>query len=131
MLRKSRISMFWFALSLAPAAHAAGLQPVRAADGLVCMSLDAQSAAAMSQQDLPPLLAAPSNNASVVGYPTSIVFVRHPTSTRNGYTQIVRLNGQNAWLASDHLVPWHPMNGAATTCTPSIMSNGHLGTEIH
>jgi hypothetical protein len=120
------------AVGLLPgSAGAQGLTVVRSAPGLKCMSLDAASLAATRQDKLPPVLAQPDANAERVGFPTSIVFVRVPLQERNGFVQMVRLNGQPGWIAQDHLRPWHPMNGGSATCTPSLMSNGRLGTSIH
>ena len=111
-------------------AYAQGLQAVRPAKGLVCMSLDDAAAAATNQQSLPPLRAQPDSSAVVVGYPTSILFTNDPPVTRNGFTEIVRYNGQTGWLGSGHVILWHAANRMPATCTPSIMSNGRLGTRI-
>ena len=111
--------------------HTQGLQAVRPVPGLVCMSLDNASLEATRQEQLPPVLSSPDPTAQTIGYPTSIVFVRWPEIEKNGYVQIVRLNGQEGWISASHLQPWHPKNGGNATCTPSLMSNGRLGTSIH
>jgi hypothetical protein len=117
------------ALSMVSAASA--LTAVRAAPGLVCMSLDSQALGATNQSELPPVLAAPSPSASRIGYPTSIVFVKWPLQKQGGYVAMVRLNGQSGWIAANRLQPWRPPNGGTAKCVPSIMSNGRLGTTIH
>ncbi len=107
------------------------LYPVRPAPGLACMSLDSQALEVTNQSSLPPVLAEPNRSAQTIGYPTSIVFVRSPLVEQHGYIAMVRLNGQPGWIEASRLRPWHPMNGGAASCTPSIMSNGRLGTSIH
>jgi hypothetical protein len=107
------------------------LTPVRPVPGLKCMSLDPSSRAATRQDALPPILASPDPNAPRIGYPTSVVFVKTPVHEQNGFIEVVRLNGQGGWIAADHLRPWRPLNGESATCTPSVMSNGKLGTSIH
>jgi hypothetical protein len=110
-------------------AHA--LTAVGPAPGLVCMSLDSQALQTMQQSDLPPVLSAPNSSATRIGYPSAIVFVKSPLVQVNGYTEMVRLNGQTGWIATDRLRTWHPLNGGTAKCIPSIMSNGKLGTSIH
>ncbi len=111
--------------------RAQGLQAVRPAPGLVCMSLDEHALTATQQSKLPPVLAEPRAGAEKIGHPTSIVFVKSPEVHRNGCIATVRLNGQTGWFEASHLRPWHPANGGSATCTPSVMSNGRLGTSIH
>lgn len=108
-----------------------GLTAVRPVPGLKCMSLDAASRSAMRQDELPPVLMSPDPNAAHIGYPTSIVFVKNPLHEKNGFVEMVRLNGETGWIAASHLEPWRPLNGGSATCTPSLMSNGKLGTSIH
>ena len=128
----SRLTLFALALCCSPVAgFGQGLTAVRPVPGLKCMSLDAASRAATRQADLPPVLASPDPGASRIGYPTSIVFVKTPVHNKNGFVEIVRLNGESGWIAADHLETWHPLNGGSATCTPSVMSNGRLGTSIH
>lgn len=111
--------------------RAQGLQAVRPVPGLVCVSLDQNSLAAVQQNELPPILAKPNAGAQRIGYATSIVFVRWPEVRENGFVAMIRLNGQPGWIEATHLRPWHSPNGGSATCTPSVMSNGRLGTSIH
>lgn len=108
-----------------------GLTVVRPAPGLKCMSLDTASRAATRQDELPPVLVSPDPGATRIGYPTSVVFVKVPVHEKNGFVEMVRLNGEAGWIAANHLEPWRPLNGGSATCTPSVMSNGKLGTSIH
>lgn len=107
-----------------------GLTAVRPVQGLKCMSLDPASLAETNQDALPPVLQTPESNAARIGYPTSVVFVKTPIHEQNGFIEMVRLNGQLGWIAANHLQPWRPLNGGSATCTPSLMSNGKLGTSI-
>jgi hypothetical protein len=120
------IAMIAGSSSIANALTAVGPAP-----GLVCMSLDSHSLQALQQSELPPVLAAPSSSAAKLGYPSSIVFAEWPLVQVDGYTEMVRINGQTGWIATAHLQTWHPMNGGTAKCVPSIMSNGRLGTSIH
>jgi len=123
--------LFGLGVALSPIlSFAQGLHAVRAVPGLACMLLDNKSLEATQQSALPPVFAEPSRGATRIGYPSSVVFVRWPLVEKNGFVAMVRLNGQPGWIAGDHLQPWHPMNGGNAKCTPSLMSNGRLGTSI-
>ena len=131
------MSMKWIflaamaAIAVSPThGNAVGLKAVRPMPGLACMLLDDHDLAVMNQSQLPPIRSAPSASAQKIGYPTEIVFVKWPLQEQAGYAAMVRLNGQSGWIEADKLQPWHAMNGRPGTCTPSVMSDGGLGTNI-
>jgi hypothetical protein len=110
--------------------HAQGIKAVRAIPGYRCMLLSPEDEQAPVQSELPPVLAAPSAMAPRIGYPSGIVFVKWPLHEVGGYTEMLRPNGETGWIATGHLRVWYPMNNTNATCTPSLMSNGRLGTDV-
>ena len=60
------------------AGQAQCLEAVRPIPGYVCMSLIPEDQLVTVQSELPPVLAAPSPTAALVGYPSAIVFVKWP-----------------------------------------------------
>lgn len=109
---------------------AQGVTPVRQAPGLKCMSLDQAALAATRQDELPPIVSAPTPDAQRIGYPGGIVFEKSPRIETNGYVAVVLLNGRNGWIEAARLQPWHPANGGNARCTPMLMSNGLLGQQV-
>ncbi len=112
------------------AGQAQCLEAVRPIPGYVCMSLIPEDQLVTVQSELPPVLAAPSPTAALVGYPSAIVFVKWPLHEAAGYVEMLRLNGQRGWIAASHLRPWRPLNNTNAKCVPSFMSDGGLGTSI-
>jgi hypothetical protein len=107
--------------------HVQGLKAVRPIPGYICMLLTPEDELATVQSQLPPVLAAPSPTAQIVGYPTGTVFVKWPSHNIGGYAEMLRLNWQVGWIDASHLRPWHPMNNQNGKCVPSVMSDGNPG----
>jgi len=107
--------------------HVQGLKAVRPVPGYICMLLTPEDELATVQSELPPVFAAPSRAAKIVGYPTGTVFVKWPLHSVGGYVEMLRLNGQAGWIDAGHLRVWHPMSNQNAKCVPSVMSDGSLG----
>jgi len=73
---------------------------------------------------LPAVFAEPRADARKVGTEPGIVFVRRPLRIENGFAEILRRNGQLAWIADDAVRPMRKANGAEGGCTLTWSPDG-------
>ena len=73
---------------------------------------------------LPPVFAEPRADARKVGTEPGIVFVRYPLRIENGFAQVLRRNGQLAWIADNAVRPMRKANGAEGGCTLAWSPDG-------
>ena len=66
---------------------------------------------------LPPAFAEPRADARKVGTEPGIIYVRYPLAIENGFVQILRRNGQIAWISEDAIRPLRRADGSIGGCT--------------
>ncbi|MGF1277652.1 hypothetical protein [Acetobacter pasteurianus] len=118
------------ALTIAPIpALAAGLEPVKPFAGYTCMMLTETAAQSMDFQHPVSFKMKPSDSAPNAGPVGNQVAVKIGTNVINGYVETVDFAFRPRWVAQKYLVPYHAKADPSATCTPAIMSNGHLGFD--
>lgn len=99
--------------------------------GFQCYALDTQRLH-LSPDDvfkgkgLPPVFDAPIVGAKKVGVESEIIYVAWPLRTENGFTQILRANGQLAWIADNAIRPLRKADGTQGGCKLSQAQNGRI-----
>ncbi|MFK4048205.1 hypothetical protein ACI2KH_25145 [Roseomonas mucosa] len=78
---------------------------------------------------LPRVRAEPRANAPVVGIATISVIVKSPHAARNGYLEVMHLDGRPGWVDQKVLVPWINNNAPGVRCVPAMMSDGRPGFD--
>ena len=96
--------------------------------GYECMLLRDGFQEATADQ-LPRVRAEPRANAPVVGIATISVIVKSPHVARNGYREVMHLDGRPGWVDQKVLVPWINDNAPGVRCVPAMMSNGRPGFD--
>lgn len=105
-------------------AHAAGPTVVKPLEGYACARLNATEAEMLNPHGTGIVIRTePSASAPVGTAASSIVFVRRPSHTVNGFAEVVQVTGQPGWIQADRIKPLDNM----TRCVPSLMSNGRIG----
>ncbi|ATR19654.1 hypothetical protein CTJ15_04680 (plasmid) [Roseomonas sp. FDAARGOS_362] len=118
----------WSGAGHAQGAPSAGLKVTGHIAGYECMGLrDGFQEATWDQ--LPRVLAEPRANAPQVGIATISVIVKSPHVARNGYLEVMHLDGRPGWVDQRVLVPWVNRNAPGVRCVPAMMSNGRLGFD--
>ena len=123
------------------------LEVVKLLDGYFCMGLKADKEVNdWVPVSLPPPQGGPNNPAvfegpteasARLGYTFSPVIVKEPLNEVNGFTEVLRINGQRGWVSSSLLVPYGTVvkpDGTSVKktkhCRPSMMSNGKIGFDF-
>ena len=115
--------------ALAPSAHAQDVRAVRTLDGYVCMNLNLPDAR-IRDPAAPrvPIRVAPRADAAVGTLATPIVITKTPEHVVDGYAEVLQLNGKPGWIESNMIVPYRSASNPFARCTPSVLSNGRVGT---
>ncbi|MCG7354823.1 MAG: SH3 domain-containing protein [Roseomonas mucosa] len=118
----------WSGAGFAQGAPYAGLKVTGHIAGYECMGLrDGFQEATWDQ--LPRVRSEPRANATQVGIATANVIVKSPHVARNGYLEVMHLDGRPGWVDQRVLVPWVNDNAPGVRCVPAMMSNGRLGFD--
>jgi len=72
--------------------------------------------------------AQPSAVSPTIGWQPGIVIAKKPALPVNGYLQIVRANGEEAWIPASIVKPYHPLADPTAKCAPEVLPNGLIGS---
>lgn len=112
--------------ALAPAqAPTAG---TRIITGYRCMMLNITEQQGMDPHFHVPVRTAPSSTAPEAGWATAIVIVREPVVPQNGFLEMLRGNGQTAWIPANEVKAYRPLADPTAKCVPEVLPNGRIGT---
>ena len=115
--------------ALAPVSHAEPVHAVRPLQGYVCMNLNLSDAQMRDPSAARvPIMTAPRSDSSVGTLATPIVFAKAPEHVVDGYAEVLQLNGKPGWIKADMILPYHSVSDPYARCTPSLLSNGRIGT---
>ena len=114
--------------SQAQQARAKGSSVTGHIQGYECMGLRA-GPPDETWDDLPRVLAQPQNGAPEIGIATDSVIVKLPHVLRNGYLEVMHMDGRPGWLPAKVLEPWINKNAPGVRCQPAMMSNGRPGFD--
>ena len=115
-------------VSVAPASlNAQDFHSARPAQGWGCMMLNLTEQQSLDPTVHVPVFSQPSPSARSVGWAPMTVAVRRPGRSVDGFTEMLRPNGQHVWIRETDLRPWKSLADPTAKCVPSIMSNGSYG----
>ena len=103
---------------------------MRPVPGYKSVSLNISETDLMNPDVKVPIYSKPSSDSAPVGQAASIVFATSPEVRVGGFVKVLRLDGGDGWIDARDVVPWHAPDGHPARCTPSVMSDGHLGTAM-
>ena len=113
-------------------AHAQGYKPttvVRAIPGMQCMALADEFGPQGSYAPPAPEYAGPELDARKIGIGAGTILVNDPMRTVNGRTEVLRPNGQKAWIEASLLTRWHALSAPNAACRVVLLSNGRYGFD--
>jgi hypothetical protein len=109
-------------------AHAERLQPGSPLSGFQCYSINEKvlkltPEEAWEGKGFPPVFKGPSEDSGKLGIASGLVYVAWPLRQENGFVQILRLEGQIAWISESVLRPLYRDPGSKGGCTLSWRGN--------
>ncbi len=96
--------------------------------GYRCMMLDITEQQSMDPTFHVTLRAAPSPSSPEAGWAGSVVIVKEPVQSQNGFLQMLKPNGQTAWILANEVKAYHPVAAPNAKCVPEVLPNGRVGT---
>ena len=126
MLKKT-LAIIGFATAVFPA-HAHAQAVGKRLPGYECMMLNITEQQAMDPNFHVGVRAQPSASSPTIGWQPGIVIVKEPAIPTNGFLQILRANGQEAWIEASIVKPYHPLSDPAAKCAPEILPSGLIGS---
>jgi hypothetical protein len=72
------------------------------------------------------LKAQPSAASRTIGWQPAIVIVKEPAVPQNGFLQVIRANGQEAWIEASIVKPYRAVSDPTAKCAPEVMPNGMI-----
>ncbi len=115
--------------ALATMSHAEPVHAAHPLDGYVCMNLNLPDAQMRDPSaSRVPILTAPRPDSPVGTLATSIVIAKAPEHVVNGYAEVLQLTGKPGWIKANMILPYHSASDPYARCTPSLLSNGRIGT---
>ena len=102
--------------------------PVKGIPGYECMMLNITEQQSMDPAFKMVIRSAPSPSAPEAGWAAAIVIVREPAVPRNGFLQMLKPNGETAWISADMVKPYRPVADPTAKCRPEVLPNGRIGT---
>jgi hypothetical protein len=96
--------------------------------GYECMMLNITEQQAMDPNFHVGVKVQPSASSQTIGWQPGIVIVKEPAVPKNGYLQIVRANGQKAWIKASIVKPYRAEADPTAKCAPEILPNGLIGS---
>jgi hypothetical protein len=118
------------AVLVAGAVHAQGFKPttvVRTLPGWKCMALSSSYGAQGAYAPPVPVYAGPESSAPQIGTGAGVIIVPEKLRPMNGRTEMIRPNGQKAWIDVNQLTAWHSLSDPAAVCHPAVLSNRRYG----
>ena len=97
--------------------------------GYQCMMLNITVEQMQDFDNLPPVMAEPSAQATRIGVATANVIVAEPRREANGYIQVLHMDGRPGWLQANKVRPWVNATSPRTRCVPAMMSNNRPGFQ--
>ncbi len=128
-MRKSKIVLALMVV-LAFGAQAQGLRQttvVQTLPGWKCMALASSYGPRGAFAPPAPVFDGPGSSAAQVGTGAGTIIVAEESPPSGGRTEILRPNGQKAWIDVKELTRWHSISDPAAICHPAVLSNGRYG----
>lgn len=100
---------------------------VGALPGWQCMALASSYGPQGTNAPAAPVYAGPDDDAQQIGTAAGVIIVSSPLRPLNGRVEIIRPNGQKAWITLNLLTQWHSLSDPKAVCYPALLSNGRYG----
>ena len=111
-------------LSTSGQVHDAGKRII----GYKCMMLNITEQQAMDPNFRVDIKSAPSSASPSAGWAGAVVIVRDPALPENGFLQMLKPNGETAWIRADMVKTYRPVADPTAKCVPEELPNGRIGT---
>jgi hypothetical protein len=115
---------------LSPTVHAQSYDQVKVVKklpGWQCMVIAAAYGPLGTNAPPAPVFDGPQPGAAQIGTDGGVIIAPASIHPTNGRTEIIRANGQRAWIDVDQIVPYHSLSNPAAVCYPALLSNGRYG----
>lgn len=130
-MKSVAVGVFLGALLSAPTLVVAqGYTPttvVRTIPGMQCMALADEYGPQGAYAPPAPEYAGSNAGAPRIGIGAGTILVPDPLKPVNGRSEVLRPNGQKAWIDVSLLTRWHALSSPSATCQPVLLSNGRYG----
>ena len=100
---------------------------VKVLPGLQCMSLASAYGPQGTNAPPAPVFDGPQPQAAQIGTGAGVILAPATIRPINGRTEIVRPNGERAWIDVNQLSPWRSLSDPNAVCQPALLSNGRYG----
>jgi hypothetical protein len=130
MVNSKAVLLAMAAVLMSPTVHAQSykrIEVVKVLPGWQCMSLASAYGPQGTNAHPVPVFEGPQPEAAQIGTGAGVIIapaIIHPT---NGRTEIIRPNGQRAWIDVNQLTPWRSLSDPNASCQPALLSNGRYG----
>lgn len=96
--------------------------------GYECMMLNITEQQSMDPGFRVNVKSAPSSTSPNAGWAAAVVIVRDPSVSRNGFLEMLKPNGQTAWIPANMVKTYRPVADPNARCVPAVLPNGRIGT---
>lgn len=103
------------------------LTAVRPLDGYACMRLNLPREQMVSRTLNAPIFAEPSSSSRQISQASAVVITRSPMNIRNGFAEVLTLDGKPGWFPERLLGPYATASNPGAHCAPVLMSDGRPG----
>lgn len=128
-MRKT-VASFVMTFTILSGAHAQGIRQttvVQPLTGWKCMALASSYGPNGAFAPAVPVFDGPEQSATKIGTSAGTILVAKDMPVSRGRTEILRPNGQKAWIDVRELTNWHSVSDRSATCNPAVLSNGRFG----
>lgn len=101
---------------------------VKRIPGYKCMMLNITEQQSMDPGFRVNVKSAPSPSSPDAGWAAAVVIVRDPAVPQNGFLQMLKPNGQTAWIPANMVKTYRPVADPNARCVPEVLPNGRIGT---
>ena len=125
---RSRLALALALAFIGSCAHAERLPPGSPLSGFQCYSIDEKvlkltPEEAWEGKGFPPVFKGPSEDSGKLGIASGLVYVAWPLRKENGFVQILRFDGEIAWISEAVIRPLYRDPGSKGGCTLSWHGN--------
>ena len=113
--------------TVATAGVATAQNSAKRIQGYQCMMLNITEQQSMDPAFHVTLYARPSLAASEAGWSGAVPIVKSPPEPINGFLQVLKADGEKAWIAADMVKPYRPVSDPSARCVPEVLPNGRIG----
>lgn len=103
------------------------LTAIKPLAGYACMRLNLPREQLLSPDLDVPVYQEPSTSSPRLGKAAAALIVRSPMIVRDGFAEMLFLDGRVGWVSASVLGPYATPSNPNARCTPSMMSNGRPG----